>query len=161
MLYIKVINGLAEGHPFFEENLLQCGIDPKAPDSQFVPFNRVEQPQIGKYQVASSAYFYDGVVAYDLWNVRDMTAEEIAQAKSEAHSALMESVAAAKVRATADRDKATTEEARQAWTDFIAQLDAYECDDVDNPMLPNSPRIAEDGSVLSISASGSAPNVVE
>lgn len=160
MLYIKLANGLPEGHPFLEENLVQAGIDARAADSGFAPFHRVEQPETGKYQVASSTYFYDGVIAYDLWHVRDMTADEISEEKSKQISAIMDAVENAKVRAASDREAATSDEARQAWTDFIAELDAFECSDPDNVVLPIPPRVAEDGSVLSVNASGSAPNVV-
>jgi hypothetical protein len=74
--YIEVENGQPINHPAFEENLLQAfGAIPE----KFEPFVRVERPRPSIYQyLASNESTYqkiDGVWT-DVWQLRDITAEE-------------------------------------------------------------------------------------
>lgn len=75
-LYIEIENGQPKRHPAFEENLLQAfGAVPE----KFEPFVRVERPRPSIYQVLdsneSTYQKIDGVWT-DVWQLRDMTAEE-------------------------------------------------------------------------------------
>jgi hypothetical protein len=76
-LYIQVENGQAVNHPAYESNLLQAfGSIPNG----WEPFTRVEAPVLGVYEVLEfdvPIYIKIDGVWTDLWNVRDMTAEEI------------------------------------------------------------------------------------
>ena len=75
-LYIETENGEIKNHPAFEDNLIQAfGAVP----AHWVPFNRVERPVLGVYQVMVSeeaTYELINSVWTDVWTVREMTAEE-------------------------------------------------------------------------------------
>jgi hypothetical protein len=75
-LFIKVENGQPIDHPVFGGNLLQ--FYETVPDF-YQPFVRVEKPTIGPYQVFNSqepTYQFVNGVWTDIWDIRDMTAEE-------------------------------------------------------------------------------------
>lgn len=86
-LYIETENGQPKNHPAFEDNLLQAfGNIPE----NWKPFERVQRPEIGVYDVLESEQpeyqLVDGVYK-DVWMVRTMTAEELATKKAEAVAA--------------------------------------------------------------------------
>jgi hypothetical protein len=75
-LYIQVVSGQPVNHPAFESNLIAAfGAVP----ADWVPFNRVERPTVGLYQVIdppdATYEIVDGTWS-DVWTVRDMTADE-------------------------------------------------------------------------------------
>jgi hypothetical protein len=75
-LYIETENGVIKNHPAFEDNLIQAfGSVPE----HWVPFERVERPVLGIYEVMVSENptyeLVDGVYK-DVWHKRDMTTEE-------------------------------------------------------------------------------------
>ena len=75
-LYIETENGVAKNHPAFEDNLIQAfGSVPE----HWMPFERVDCPVLGMYQVMESetpTYEFVGGVWKDVWHIREMTAEE-------------------------------------------------------------------------------------
>jgi hypothetical protein len=75
-LYIEVENGVAKNHPAFENNLIQAfGSIPE----HWEPFTRVARPILGVYELVVSeipAYEKVNGVWMDVWQKRDMTAEE-------------------------------------------------------------------------------------
>ena len=75
-LYIEVENGVAKNHPAFEDNLIQAfGSIP----AHWEPFTRVARPILGVYELVVSeipAYEKINGVWMDVWQKRDMTAEE-------------------------------------------------------------------------------------
>lgn len=74
-LYIQIESGQTVNHPAFEENLLQAfGAIPE----NWEPFIRVERPIPSLYQVSDEQSTYQKIndVWTDVWNLRDMTAEE-------------------------------------------------------------------------------------
>ena len=75
-LYIETENGQIKNHPAFEDNLLQAfGAIPE----HWVPFERVERPVLGQYEVMVSedaTYELIDGVCKDVWHKRDMTIEE-------------------------------------------------------------------------------------
>lgn len=89
-LYIEIENGQVKNHPAFEDNLIQAfGAVPE----HWVPFERVERPVLGPYEVMVSEdatyELIDGVWK-DVWHKRDMTAEEIAAKKQASVQAAQE-----------------------------------------------------------------------
>lgn len=75
-LYIQIENGQPVNHPAFEDNLMQAfGSIP----THWEPFNRIERPVPGVYEVLESEMptyeKVDGVWA-DVWSLRAMTANE-------------------------------------------------------------------------------------
>lgn len=77
-LYIQIENEQTVNHPAFEDNLIAAfGGVPE----HWKPFVRVERPTLGVYEVLESeqaAYQMVNGVWTDVWTVRDMTAEEVA-----------------------------------------------------------------------------------
>lgn len=75
-LYIETENGVTKNHPAFEDNLMQAfGAIP----AHWEPFNRVERPVPGAYEVLESdmpTYQKVDGVWTDVWALRNMTAEE-------------------------------------------------------------------------------------
>jgi len=75
-LYIETNNGQTINHPAFEDNLIQAfGSIPE----RFESFNRVERPIPTAYQILVSqepTYQKVNNVWTDVWDLRDMTAEE-------------------------------------------------------------------------------------
>jgi len=73
-LYIEEENGVAKNHPALEENLLQVwGCIP----DHWKPFTRTERPVLKLYGICDENVYglIDGIYT-DVWNIRDMTAEE-------------------------------------------------------------------------------------
>lgn len=75
-LYIETENGQPKNHPAFEDNLIAAfGAVP----DHWVPFERVERPALGVYEVWVSENptyeLIDGVYK-DVWHKRNMTEEE-------------------------------------------------------------------------------------
>ena len=83
-LYIETENGQPKNHPAFEDNLLQAfGAVPE----NWKPFERVQRPEIGVYEVIQSEqpeYQLIGDIYKDVWAVRPMTDEEITIKKANA-----------------------------------------------------------------------------
>lgn len=77
--YIRIKDGQPDGFPILEENLLSAwpGFDPNNLPPDLVPFLRVDQRPIDRFEVeeGSSIQFVDGLWQ-DVWHVRPMTSEE-------------------------------------------------------------------------------------
>jgi hypothetical protein len=91
-LLIQVENGVAVGHPIFEDNFCQAfpDIDINNLPSSFAVFERVEIPNVHPYEVYEGAtYEKFGGVFKDVHHIRLMTdvekAEKIAEAKLRRH----------------------------------------------------------------------------
>jgi hypothetical protein len=79
-LYLKIVDGQPEGHPYFEDNLLTVykGLIP----SEYQPFLRVAaNPSEYMVPVASAYQLVDGVWQ-DTWEYREMTTAERAEIDS-------------------------------------------------------------------------------
>ena len=78
-LYIKVVDGNPVDHPLLEANLLEAfpEINLSDPACGYAPFQRIQKPLSGVYQVYVGHRYaaVDGVYQ-DVWDFRDMTAEE-------------------------------------------------------------------------------------
>jgi hypothetical protein len=82
-LFIKLENGQPVGHPIFANNLRQAypNIDPSDPVHGFAKFVRIKREDVGQYKVVLSGptYAWVGDTVQDIWETRDMTAEERAE----------------------------------------------------------------------------------
>jgi hypothetical protein len=74
-LYIETENGQTKNHPAFEYNLIQAF---NSVPEHWEPFVRVEKPTPSVYQLVDAEPTYQKIngVWTDVWNLRDMTAEE-------------------------------------------------------------------------------------
>lgn len=157
-LYIKIENGRPVGHPYFESNLLEAGIDPL---EGYARFYRVASPEdLGHYEVAEVSYEWVDDAVSDVWTIREMSEEEKAVKRADMVRQINESVVQAKSHAMSELDAAQSDSDKAIWADFIAQLEAYECVDPDNPKLPPMPRKMADGTLVSGISAGTAPDVI-
>ena len=89
-LYIQLKDAVPVNHPATEENLIQVfGSVP----SDWVPFDRVNKPTPGLYQVLDSQESTYGLVNgvwSDIWTLRDMIADEKAAAQQSVKDAWVE-----------------------------------------------------------------------
>jgi hypothetical protein len=77
-LFIRIKDGEPFEHPLLEENVKQAfpGVDFDNLPPEFAPFERLEPPAVGLYEVCDTNYeWIDGVVK-DVHHVRPMTSQE-------------------------------------------------------------------------------------
>jgi len=79
-MFIKLENGQPVGHPIMGDNFRRVfpQIDPNNPRPEFAKFVRVNRKDVGQYKVVLSGptYAWVGDTVQDIWETRDMTAEE-------------------------------------------------------------------------------------
>ena len=80
-LYIRIADGQPVDHPILGENFRQVfpQVDVNNLPADFAKFTRVSRPMRGPYQVLVSdqpTYQWVGGEVQDVWELRDMTAEE-------------------------------------------------------------------------------------
>lgn len=161
-LFIQIRDGNPHEHPIFEDNFRQAfpDIDTNNLPPEFARFERIPQPIPDTYEVVEGPTYQwvDGIVK-DVWVVRPMTdAERVVKNEQLTQGAynmrdFFKTLAQQKI------DEAKTDTMRQAWTNYLAQLDAYVVTDPANPQVPMLPRVNADGTVLTTTAPGSAPSV--
>jgi len=86
-LYIEIENGIAKNHPAFENNLIQAF---ESIPQCWEPFSRIEPPILTIYQILNTEEpVYEKIdgVWTDVWSIRDMTTEEVANKQQEAKDA--------------------------------------------------------------------------
>ena len=87
-LYIEIENGQVKNHPAFEDNLIAAfGSVPE----NWVPFVRVEPPQLGVYEKSQTVTYelVNGVYT-DVFHAERMTAEEITAKQNKVKTAWVE-----------------------------------------------------------------------
>jgi len=79
-LFIKLEDGQPVGHPIMGNNFRRVfpQIDPNNPAPDFAKFVRINREDVGQYKVVLSGptYAWVGDTVQDIWETRDMTAEE-------------------------------------------------------------------------------------
>jgi len=162
-LFIRIVDGQPFEHPILGDNFIQAypDVDVDNLPPEFARFERVEQNVTPTtFEVAESTYTWvDGVVK-DVWSVRPMTDEEETQKRQDLFNGANASIEYMKGIAQQNADNAPSDTAKQAWIDYLAQLNAWILVDPVNPNIPRVPLIRPDGTVISTSASGSQPNVI-
>ena len=162
-LFIKLENGQPFEHPITEENFVLAfpDIDLTNLPEWVVPFERVAKPEIGIFEVDEGATyeFVNGVVK-DVWHIRAMTDEEKAVKTENIRNDRLASIEALKAFALENANTASTDEIRLAWQAYFDALNAFVLTDLFDYQLPIGPRISASGELLSITASGNAPNVI-
>jgi hypothetical protein len=162
-LYIQIRDGQPYEHPILGDNFREAfpQIDPDNLPSEFARFERIQAPAPNTYEVVEGpVYQWVGNIVKDVWTVRPMTDEERTikvEELTQGAYAFRDSLLAF---ASNQFAEATTDEQRQAWTEFSNALSSWVLVNPETPAFPTPPRIAEDGTVLSANASGSVPNVI-
>jgi len=174
-LYIKLENGNPVNHPLYGENIMQAFscIDLNN-TTAFAPFNRLPRPTqdemtVGTFQVLESKYILgvDGKTYEDSYYLRDMTQDEIDIKQNEIDTATFNQTELIQQTINRNIDVAqneltqSTDEDKLVWQKYIDQLKNFT---IINPSsasnLPETPVKDEKGNWISISNSGSAPNVI-
>jgi len=162
-LFIQIRDGQPFEHPIFGDNFREAfpDVDVNNLPPEFARFERIENPSgVGTFEVAEVSYqWVDGIVK-DVWVVRPMTNEEETQKRLELTDSINSSVDLMKNMAQENADSAPSEEAKQAWIGYIAQLNTWTLIDVLRPNIPAPPMVRPDGTVMSTSAPGSTPDVI-
>ena len=162
-LYIRIVNAQPFEHPIFGDNFRQAfpDIDVNNLPAEFARFERVECPNLATtFQVDEVTYQWVGNIVRDVWTVREMNVEEreqkIQNLIANAYSTVeyMKGISQEKI-STAPNAAVT-----QAWTEYFNKLHEWVLVDPLNPNIPQPPIISPDGRVVSLDASGSAPNVI-
>jgi len=161
-LYIRIVDGQPFEHPIFADNFREAfpDVDTNNLPPEFARFVRVPHPEdAGIYQVYEVSYAWVGDVVKDVWTLREMNEEE----RMEQTAFLMKNA-----RSTVEMYKTQAQEilkvadatATQAVNEFLSGLDAWLANDPINLPMPVPPRISRSGSLMDVTASGSAPNVI-
>ena len=78
--FIRLENGQPVDHPIMGDNFRRAfpQIDPNNPSPSFAKFVRIDRKDVGQYKVVISGptYAWVGDTVQDIWETRDMTAEE-------------------------------------------------------------------------------------
>jgi hypothetical protein len=79
-MFIRLENGQPVNHPIMGDNFRRVfpHIDPNNPSPGFAKFVRIDRKDVGQYKVVLSGptYAWVGDTVQDIWETRDMTAEE-------------------------------------------------------------------------------------
>lgn len=140
-LYLEVDeNGLPINHPHTEENLLQ--VYPDGIPSRFKPFNRVQKPEAGVFEIVSDDHHYvdNNGVWEDAWTVTRKTEAEILQIKKEIDL----EVTKVKFYFTQHvngliEDPNASEAQKIGYSNYLTILQAYTVTDYDNVEVPKIP----------------------
>lgn len=162
-LYIQIRDGQPYEHPILGDNFREAfpHIDVNNLPPEFARFERLPDPKNATtFQVDEVRYEWVGDVVKDVWAVREMTQEEKTQKLEVLTESALLRCKSLKTMSQEQLTLSTTDEQRQAWTDHLAELSAWVLIDPENPRFPAAPRIAEDGSVLQVTAPGAEPDVI-
>jgi hypothetical protein len=161
-LYIQIRDGQPYEHPILGNNFKEAfpHIDVNNLPPEFARFERLPNPEIATtYQVNVVSYQWENGVVKDVWSVREMTQEEKAQKNQEIIDNIYKALTIRK-EITQTQIDSNTGVVREAWETHLQALNTWVLIDPENPRFPPAPRIAEDGSVLQVTAPGAEPDVI-
>ena len=143
--FIKIVDGQPFEHPILGDNFREAypDIDTANLPSNFARFERVEQPVINKFQVVEGpVYQWVNGVVKDVWSVREMNDAERAQVIQQEVNFANELHQETIIFVQNSFAKETDETVKQAWNDWLVQLNAWEIVDPNNiPNFPQAPDI--------------------
>jgi hypothetical protein len=157
---IRIVDGQPFEHPIMVDNFIQAfpDIDINQPLPEgFAWFERKLRPQIQEHEVfvnEQSRYEFDGSVWTDVWDVRDKTQEELNAEISNAYD-FLRAKAATQIAFLSDDP-----EGAAAWAAFSKLVDERQAQYPSQIKTPLFPYKNEEGKWVSLSKSGSAPNVI-
>lgn len=162
-LFIRISDGQPVDHPIMGNNFREAfpEINTDSLPPEFSRFERIPKPVVDIFEVVEgpSYEWVDGIVK-DVWYIRPMTAEEESQKRQDVIDSINAAVAFTKELTQHNINNAANDLARQAWVDYLAELNAWVLTDILNPNIPHPPRINLRGVVLDVTSSGSEPNVI-
>jgi hypothetical protein len=161
-LYIQIRDGQPYEHPILGNNFREAfpHVDVNNLPPEFARFERLPNPEIAtRFQVNVVTYQWENDVVKDVWSVREMTQEEQAK-KIQEHIDNIYKALTGRKEITQIQIDSNTGVVREAWETHLQALNAWVLIDPENPRFPVPPRIAEDGSVLQVTAPGAEPDVI-
>lgn len=158
-LYIEVDSeGNCINHPIGEENLIQIfGSIP----SKYEPFVRVEQNVFpDTFEIMNEVQYQkvDGIWT-DVWTKREMDSNEKFKKNAQIAREFYSTVMNEKTNAEKSRDSASDDEQKKLWQDYIDELQRWTYIDHTGNNIPRHPTLNASGDIISLQASGTAPNV--
>jgi hypothetical protein len=162
-LFIQIRDGQPFEHPIFGDNFREAfpSVDVDNLPPEFARFERVECPHLATtFQVDEVSYQWVNGMVKDVWSVREMTAEERTQKIQ--HLTDKANIAVQQLKGFAEQhfDAAPDAVAKQTWSDYLVQLNAWILVDPTNPQIPMPPRFNSDGALMATTDAGSQPNVI-
>jgi hypothetical protein len=162
-LFIQIRDGQPFEHPILGENFKTAfpNIDVNNLPPEFARFERVVEPIANVFEVvAGSHYEWVGDVVKDVWTLRPMTAEEEAVKRQDLTTGAYFVLNWRKETTQEKINTAPSEEIKQVWVNYLAELNAWVLVDPVNPGIPTPPVVSQSGQILTTSASGSSPDVL-
>jgi len=138
-LFIKIINGEPEGHPVFEANLIQVFETKDKIPPEYKPFCRCPQNVIpGPLQNAICSYQFVNDQWCDVWDIVDMTEEEVTNRSIEIHNWARDAEVLLRRKTERRITETTNKEHIAVFNRYLSLLDAWELD-ITNPKFPDAP----------------------
>jgi hypothetical protein len=162
-LFIRIRDGQPFEHPILGDNFREAfpEVDVDNLPSEFARFERVPQPILEMFKKAEGpTYQWVDSIVKDVWVIRDATAQEREEVLASLTNQANITVTFLKEAADTNIASATTDVSRDAWIAHKVALDAWVLVDPMTPNFPAQPRFAPDGSVLTVNAPGSTPDVI-
>ena len=166
-LFIQIRNGQPFEHPILGDNFREAfpHIDTTNLPQEFARFERISNPDIGIFEVIDSQqYAWVNGIVKDTYIIRQMTSEEETQKRDYLKFSINLYVNSLKEMTISAIENAVTEDVRQAWTDYLAELNSWVLIDETKPFnelnIPKPLTITEEGIVLTTDSSGTTPNVI-
>ena len=169
--FIKMLDGVPQGHPISEENMRYAFPDvdlENLPDS-FREFKRIFPRQMGPFEVnIGSSYEIDGAFVKDVWHFRDMTDEERERRINKLRQEISFNISNKKITAINQLLNAENDTTKAVWQSFLNSCENFDFDTVDwnNPRIPMLPIFDAEGNHISkrtrefLYVEGSQPDVI-
>lgn len=160
-LFIQIRDGQPYQHPIFGDNLREAfpDIDTNNLPEGFAKFIRhAPDLQVGPYEVLVEDYVWNGDSVEDNWSVRPMTEAEAAEVKATAIESIERDRSVLLAAAESELDSFNAED-KIIWQKYIDDLKSFTYIDPLDAKLPATPRRNTDGTLVSIDAPGTAPDV--
>jgi hypothetical protein len=148
-LYIRIDeNGNTINHPYFTENLIDCGIDPTT-DPSYAPFKRVTQEESGivvnLLQMPVVSYGKVDNIYTDIWSVIDLTGDELTAKKAEISQQVTDGIADRIDTANILLEKATLDSDKQNLQNYLVTIKAFTVTDYNVPTIswPVMPKLTQ------------------
>lgn len=152
-LFIRIVDGQPFEHPIFGDNFRQAfpDVDVDNLPPEFARFERVEQPyKATAYEVEECTYRWVGGIVKDVWVSRPMTDGERSEKVLALTSVANEIISFFKSTVQEKIDRAPNKEAKQAWLNFAAQVNAWVLVDPAVPNIPRPPMVDMNGNLLPV-----------
>lgn len=163
-LFIQIRNGQPFEHPIHGGNFREAfpHIDVNNLPPEFARFIRVERPEIGMFEVNEGvSYQWVGDIVKDVWLIRPMNSAERQERIAFMTQYYNDGVQKGKEYAQEKINTAPNQETKIAWEMHLNALNNWVLQDIENPNIPWGPRVDENGFLINLNISGSAPNVIE